>query len=404
MIMEFTVKLDMLQTVAFAIFLLFVGSFFQKRINVLSKYNIPVPVIGGLIFSFLNWGLQSRGITLQFDTMLQDVFMIAFFTSIGMGASIKFIAEGGMKLLTFLAAAAVLVVLQNFTAWGLSSLTGLNPLMGLLAGSITMSGGHGTGATFANYFARRFHFPGTMEMAMASATFGLISGSLMGGPIARWLINRHNLKPSIQAASKPDPLGEEIEMEKHIPIHEWDILRTIFQFAICISCGTILYEFAGEHGVKVPTYLFALMIGIVVRNAADFTPLYKFNVRMAEMIGATSLSIFLSMALMSMRLWELADLAGPMIVILSGQVVLMALYAIFVTYRTNGRDYEAAVLVGGHCGFGMGATPNAIANMQAITNTYGPAPGAFYVTSIVGAFFIDIINAFVIQGFIWFLS
>jgi ESS family glutamate:Na+ symporter len=276
--------------------------------------------------------------------------------------------------------------------------------MGLLAGSITMSGGHGTGATFANYFTEQFHLAGTMEMAMASATFGLIAGSLMGGPTARWLINRHGLKPAERPPSKPDPLGVEIETEKRTPIREGDVIRTIFQFAVCISVGTILYEFAGKYGVKVPTYLFALMTGIVLRNVSDSTGLYKFNVRLAEMMGSTALSIFLSMALMSMKLWELAELAGPMLVILSGQTVLMAVYAIFITFRFNGRDYESAVLVSGHCGFGMGATPNAIANMRAVTGVYGPAPRAFYVTSIVGAFFIDIINALVIQGFVSFLS
>jgi ESS family glutamate:Na+ symporter len=401
--MELSMSLDMIETVAFAIFLLFVGSFFSRRVKALSRYNIPVPVIGGLIFSILNWGLQSRGIGLRFDNTLQDVFMITFFTSIGMGASVKFIAEGGVKLLTFLVVASALIIFQDLAAVGLSYLTGLNPLMGLLAGSVTMSGGHGTGATFANYFTKQFHLAGTMEMAMAAATFGLITGSLIGGPIARWLITRHGLKPEEQR-HEPDPLGAEIEAEKRLPIGEGDVLRTVFQFALCISLGNILYGFAGKFGVKVPTYLFALMIGIIIRNAADFTPLYRFNVRLAEMIGATSLSIFLSMALMSLKLWELAGLAGPMLVILAGQTVLMAAYAIFVTFRFNGRDYEAAVLVGGHCGFGMGATPNAIANMQAITNAYGPAPKAFYVTSIVGAFFIDIVNAFVIQGFVTFLS
>jgi ESS family glutamate:Na+ symporter len=394
----------MIETVAFAIFLLFVGSFFSKRISALPKYSIPIPVIGGLIFSLLNWGMQSRGIDLRFDATLQDVFMIAFFTSIGMGASVKFIAEGGVKLFIFLVVASALTVFQDLASWGLSRLTGLNPLMGLLAGSVTMTGGYGTGATFANYFIEEFHLEGAMEMAMASATFGMITGSLIGGPIARLLINRNNLKSSERAASKPDTSGAEIETEKRTPIREGDILRTLFQFALCISVGAFLYKFAGKHGIKVPTYLFALMAGIVIRNVADFTPMYRFNVRLAEMIGSTALSIFLAMALMSLKIWELSDLAGPMLVILAGQTILMTVYAIFITFQFNGRDYEAAVLAGGHCGFGMGATPNAIASMQAITSAHGPAPRAFYIISIVGAFFVDIVNAFVIQGFVSFLS
>ncbi|MDR1916740.1 MAG: sodium/glutamate symporter [Synergistaceae bacterium] len=398
--MGVTIHFDIIQTITFAVFLLFVGIFLRKKIHVLKKYNIPAPVIGGLIFAFLNWGLQRSSIELIFDTTLQDIFMIAFFTSIGMGASIRVLKEGGSKLITFLLVASVLLALQNIVSWALSIVTGLDPLLGLLAGSITMSGGHGTGATFAKYFAEQFNLSGAMEVAMAAATFGLVSGSIVGGPVSRFLIIRKKLKPVIEDNQDLAAAEKDLAAEEQNPIEGDDILRSVFQITLCMSVGAILYDFFGRHGVKVPTYLFSLFIGIVVRNAAEIKGWYRVNVRLIETIGSTSLSLFLAMALMSLKLWHLVNLAIPMLVILSGQVVLMVSYAIFVTFNLNGRDYDAAVLSGGHCGFGLGATPNAIANMQAITERHGPAPRAYFLVSIVGAFFIDIVNALVIQGFV----
>ncbi|MDR3332513.1 MAG: sodium/glutamate symporter [Synergistaceae bacterium] len=398
--MDVLIYFDIVQTVAFAAFLLFVGAFLRSKISVLSKYNIPTPVIGGLLFAFINWGLQSVEIGLRFDMTLQNVFMIAFFTSIGLGASIRLLKEGGAKLVTFLIVAAILTALQNAVAWGLSIMTGINPLLGLLAGSITMTGGHGTGATFANYFIEQFHLAGAMELAMAAATFGLVAGSLLGGPVARFLIMRGKLKPTEEQNSELEAVEEEIEAEEREPVLEGDILRSVFQLTLCMSVGAVLYNFFNNIGVKVPTYLFSLFVGIVIRNVADYKGLYRINIRLIENMGSVSLSIFLAMALMSLKLWQLVDLAIPMLVILAGQVVLMAAFALFITFRFNGRDYDAAVLAGGHCGFGLGATPNAIANMQAISDKYGPSPRAFFLISIVGAFFIDIVNAFVIQVFV----
>lgn len=399
---------DMVQTVAFAATLLFIGSQLCKRISFLNKYNIPAPVVGGLLFAFANWGLQHSGVGLRFDTTLQDPFMIAFFTSIGLGASIKLLKEGGKPLVIFLCIASTLLFLQNGLAWGLSIATGLNPLLGLLAGSVTMTGGHGTGATFARFFTTEYHLAGAMEVAMAAATFGLVSGSLIGGPLARRLIAKNQLKSD--AASKQPELANIQEIEKELaaadrePITVENILGAIFQFTFAMSIGSIVYGIFLTMNIKVPTYLFALFAGIAIRNIAEFTNLYKINAKLIDTIGAVSLSLFLSMALMSLRLWELAELALPMLVILSGQVVLMLLFAYFITFNFMGRDYETAVLCGGHCGFGLGATPNAIANMQALTNKYGPAPRAFFIVSIVGAFFIDVVNAAVIQMFVAFMA
>lgn len=395
---------DMIQTVAFAAVLLFIGSYLCRKISFLNKYNIPAPVVGGLIFAFVNWGLQSVDINLRFDTTLQSPFMIAFFTTIGMAASIRLLKEGGKQLITFLIAASILLVLQNLVAWGLSIATGLNPMLGLLAGSITMSGGHGTGATFAKSFMEQYHLGGAMELAMAAATFGLVSGSLIGGPVARRLIVKKNLLEGRKQIEPYENLEEGLVEQQHDPVHEGDILRTIFQITFAMSIGAILYAYFYKKGITVPTYLFSLFVGIVVRNLAEYTGWYKVNARLVDNMGSVSLSLFLAMALMSLKLWQLVDLAIPMLVILTGEVLLMILFAYYITFNFNGRDYEAAVLAGGHCGFGLGATPNAIANMQAITDKYGPAPRALFLVSIVGAFFIDIVNAVVIQTFVSFMQ
>lgn len=402
--MKYMIFFDMIQTVAFAATLLFIGSQLCARVPFLNKYNIPAPVVGGILFALTNWGLQSAEIGFRFDTTLQDPFMIAFFTSIGLGASIKLLKEGGKPLFIFLVVASVLLFLQNGLAWALSIATGLNPLLGLLAGSVTMTGGHGTGATFARFFISEYHLAGAMELAMAAATFGLVSGSLVGGPLARRLIVKHGLEPKVSETAEELENIKKIEKDlaaaEHEHITTGSVLAAIFQFVFSMSIGSIIYGFFLSMNIKVPTYLFALFVGIAVRNIAEFTNLYKVNARLIDMMGSVSLSLFLAMALMSLRLWELAELAIPMLVILSGQVVLMLFYAYSVTFGLMGRDYEAAVLCGGHCGFGLGATPNAIANMQAITNKYGPAPRAFFIVSIVGAFFIDVVNAAVIQGFV----
>jgi ESS family glutamate:Na+ symporter len=404
--MKFMIFFDMIQTIAFAAFLLFIGIHLCKRVSFLNKYNIPAPVVGGLIFAFVNWGLQYLEIGLRFDNTLQDPLMIGFFTTIGLAANIKMLKEGGVKLIIFLGVAALLLVLQNLVAWGLSIVTGINPILGLLAGSITMSGGHGTGATFANFFTEQFHVAGAMELSMAAATFGLVAGSLIGGPIARRLIIKKNLKPvkDGDAASSDtavlESITDEIANIENEPIGQNDVLATIFQIALAMGIGSVIYGIFLQHDLMVPTYLFSLFVGIIIRNLAEMTGWYKVNARLVDMMGSVCLSIFLAMALMSLQLWQLVEMAGPMLAILGGEMLLMIFFAYFVTFYLNGADYQAAVLAGGHCGFGLGATPNAIANMQAITDKYGPAPRAYFIISIIGAFFIDILNAMVIQFFV----
>lgn len=395
---------NLVETVAFATAILWLGMFLRKRIFFLSKYNIPAPVIGGVIFALASWALKDS-FSFNFDMVVKDPLMITFFTSIGLAASFKMLKQGGPQVFIFLIVASVLVLLQNVVAVVLSYATGIHPLLGMLAGSITMSGGHGTGAVYAVLFEKQYGLAGGMELAMAAATFGLVMGSILGGPVARRLIERNRLSKS---HLNPDEMtyetvDETLDPASDGPVSASVLMTTLMQITIAMSVGAFIYEELVKVGIQLPTYLCALFVGIFIRNFSDMSGLYKVHLRLADTIGAVALSLFLALSLMSLKLWQLADLAGPMALILFGETLLMGFYAYFVTFNVMRRDYTAAVISGGHCGFGLGATPNAIANMDAITSNYGPAPRAFFVVSIVGAFFIDIVNAIVIQSFVAFL-
>ena len=395
---------NLVETVAFATAILWLGMFLRKRIFFLSKYNIPAPVIGGVIFALASWALKDS-FSFNFDMVVKDPLMITFFTSIGLAASFKMLKQGGPQVFIFLIVASVLVLLQNVVAVVLSYATGIHPLLGMLAGSITMSGGHGTGAVYAALFEKQYGLAGGMELAMAAATFGLVMGSILGGPVARRLIERNRLSKS---HLNPDEMtyetvDETLDPASDGPVSASVLMTTLMQITIAMSVGAFIYEELVKVGIQLPTYLCALFVGIFIRNFSDMSGLYKVHLRLADTIGAVALSLFLALSLMSLKLWQLADLAGPMALILFGETLLMGFYAYFVTFNVMRRDYTAAVISGGHCGFGLGATPNAIANMDAITSNYGPAPRAFFVVSIVGAFFIDIVNAIVIQCFVAFL-
>lgn len=395
---------NLVETVAFATAILWLGMFLRKRIFFLSKYNIPAPVIGGVIFALASWALKDS-FSFNFDMVVKDPLMITFFTSIGLAASFKMLKQGGPQVFIFLIVASVLVLLQNVVAVVLSYATGIHPLLGMLAGAITMSGGHGTGAVYAALFEKQYGLAGGMELAMAAATFGLVMGSILGGPVARRLIERNRLSKS---HLNPDEMtyetvDETLDPASDGPVSASVLMTTLMQITIAMSVGAFIYEELVKVGIQLPTYLCALFVGIFIRNFSDMSGLYKVHLRLADTIGAVALSLFLALSLMSLKLWQLADLAGPMALILFGETLLMGFYAYFVTFNVMRRDYTAAVISGGHCGFGLGATPNAIANMDAITSNYGPAPRAFFVVSIVGAFFIDIVNAIVIQSFVAFL-
>lgn len=404
-------NLDMIQFLAFATVILLLGQFLRKRIHVLEKYCIPAPVIGGLLFAILALVLRQTGIlAFVFNNTLQSVLMTAFFTTVGFTASFRVLKKGGAKVFLFLMIAVVLVVIQNILGVSLAKVFGLNELIGLATGSTPMTGGHGTSGAFAPLFEDRGAI-GAMSVAMAAATFGLVMGSMIGGPIAKRLIEKHNLKPDSLQGAAPDyvdypQMHEDPEFLEQ-PIEEQLVPKTItsatIQIILAMGIGTIISAFLGQF-LTFPSYIGAMFAAAIMRNISDYGKTWKTPEVEIEMIGGIALSLFLAMALSGLRLWELAQLAVPMVVMLLAQTLVMILFAYFVTFNVMGRDFNAAVIAGGHCGFGMGATPNAIANMQAITGRFGPSPIAFFILPLVGSLFIDFFNAAIITTFMNFFG
>jgi glutamate:Na+ symporter, ESS family len=400
-------KLDMIQTTALAAVVLFAGYGIRRRVGVLDRFNIPAPVVGGFVFAALALVARLTGVLrFEFDTTLQAPFMIAFFTCIGLGASLGLLRVGGPQVIKFWLLATVLAVLQNGIGVGLAVGLGQRPMLGLLAGSITMTGGHGTGAAFGKLIEEQYHFSGALTVALAAATFGLVSGGLLGSPVGTRLITRLGLRPTGAPADDATgpfahaALDDEIDTE---PAGEaptaYLLLQTLAVILVCMWAGGLLSGWLGRH-VTLPGYIGAMIVAAVVRNVADTTRAVRITPRVVDDLGTIALSLFLAMALMSLKLWELLDLALPMLVILAAQVAVMGAFAYWITFRVMGRDYDAAVMAGGHCGFGLGATPNAVANMGSLVERFGPAPRAFLVLPMVGAFFIDFTNAIVITAYI----
>jgi glutamate:Na+ symporter, ESS family len=390
-------SLDATQTLAAAIAVLFVGAAVQARVGFLRDNNIPIPVVGGLLFAVLTTILfLGFDLRIGFDMALKEPMMLAFFTTIGLGADFRLLVRGGPRLLLFGAACVLYLILQD--GLGLMAAVGmdLHPLVGLLGGSITLSGGHGTGAAYAEKFAEVQNIAGVMELAMACATFGLILGGLIGGPVAGRLIRRHGLD-SAASHEVPAEVGED---KKQGPIDSDTFLQTLFTILLCLTGGLFLARALGGAAFTLPGFIWCLMIGVAIRNLEHLVPRLAVHRPTVDMLGSISLSIFLAMALMSLRLWELLSLAGPLLVMMLIQTAGMALFASFVTFRFMGANYDSAIIAGGHCGFGLGATPTAVANMEALTRRFGPSPQAFLVVPLMGAFFIDILNALVIQGYL----
>ncbi len=395
-------------TLIAATLVLLLGRLLVKKIKFLQDFNIPEAVAGGLIaaaiiFSIYHWA----GISFQFEKSLQNAFMLVFFSSIGLSADFSRLKQGGIPLVIFLIVVSVLIFVQNAVGVSLASVFGLDPKIGLITGSITLTGGHGTGAAWAETFTKQYGLPGVMEMAMASATFGLVAGGLIGGPVARRLVN--NMKRGKKAYTKKIDTtedqydGETFEEKDHVRfITASSTIETMALFAACLAFSSVMAANFSDLGL--PQFVWALGFGVLLRNV--LTKVFKFDMfdRAIDVFGNASLSLFLAMALMSIKLWELAGLAGPMLIILLVQTLVMILYGYFITFRVMGKDYDAAILTAGHCGFGLGATPTAVANMQSVTETFGPSHKAFLIVPLVGAFFVDLINLGVITWFIKFLG
>lgn len=392
-----TLTLDMIQSMALAVVILMGGQAIRKRVSFLERFCIPAPVIGGIIFALFTLAMKQTGILeFQFDTTLQKVFMTAFFTTVGFTASFKLLKKGGKQVVVFLILAIALVLMQNVIGVGFAKIFGINPLIGLSTGSVPMTGGHGTSGAYAPVFESA-GATGASAVAMASATFGLIAGSLIGGPLGKRLIDKHNLLDSKKSADHVSDMQDETEEVNLVSSSRF--LGAACQIIVAMGLGTIVSAILTKTGMTFPPYIGAMFAAAIIRNISDASANFKINNLEIDVIGETSLSIFLAMALMSLKLWQLAELAGPMLVMLVAQTVLMASFAYFVTFNVMGRDYEAAVMACGHCGFGMGATPNAMANMSALTQKYKVAPAAFFILPLVGSLFIDFFNAAIITGF-----
>ena len=388
---------DMAQTIAFAVVLLLIGRVIKKWVPILERFFIPAPVIGGTLFSIiLLIGHQTESFTINFNGDIRVLLMTAFFTTIGFSASLKILKSGGIGVLIFLIVATILVIIQDVVGVSLAKVFGIDPLIGLAAGSIPLTGGHGTSGAFGPYL-EDLGATGATVVALASATYGLIAGCLIGGPIARRLLNKYNLKPKVD-----DESVNKLE-EDTTPVGEKSIFQAIVYISISMGIGAFINPFLKEWGITLPAYIACMFVAAIFRNITDLMK-KPLPFKEIEIVGNISLALFLSMALMSLKLWELADLAGPLVAILLIQTVIMAAYAYFVTFNVMGRDYDAAVMATGHCGFGLGASPNAIANMETFTTANGPSPKAFFILPIVAALFIDFTNAAVITTFAGFLT
>lgn len=389
-------ELDPRQTLIIAILVLYLGRYINGRARLLRDFNIPEPVTGGLLAS-LFFGLlyAFADIEVDFDMANRDMLLIVFFTTIGLSSRVDVLKAGGKSLLVLLFLAVGYLFLQNLVGVGIAAATGTSPVVGVLTGSVSLSGGHGTAIAWAPTFGGEYGIPFAMEIGLACATFGLIFGGIIGGPIARFLVWRHKLAPE-----QSGDLTVGFRYKEHEIIDVDGILKVLLVIAIAVGVGLHLNELFGSWGLMLPDFVTCLFAGIILTNTLPrFLPRYQWptGTRSLALVSDVSLGLFLAMSLMSLQLWALADLAGPMVLLLVAQVVLIVLFTVFVVFRVLGANYDAAVICSGYSGLALGATPTAIANMTAVTKSLGPSPRAFVVVPLVGAFFIDLSNAVVIN-------
>lgn len=390
------IQLDMYQTLAVAVLVLLLGNYLKKKIYFLQKFCIPAPVIGGLIFAIMTCICYVTGIAeFSFDDTLREVCMVFFFTSVGFQANLKVLKSGGKSLIVFLGLVIVLIILQNLTAVGLAKLLNLNPLIGMCTGSIPMVGGHGTAGAFGPVL-EDLNIKGATTICTAAATFGLIFGSLIGGPLGKRLIEKHSLLNT--TANEDDSLL--VEDEKKHERHTNMYADAVFQLILAIGVGTIFTMLLTKTGLTFPIYIGAMLAAALMRNICEYTGIATIHMGEINDLGGISLSLFLCMAMITLRLWELASLALPLVILLAAQVLLIIIFTYVIEFNIMGRDYDAAILVSGTCGFGTGATPNAMANMQAVCDQYVPSIKAYLLIPLVGSLFADFLNSLVITFFI----
>lgn len=409
-------------TLILATLVLLLGRVLVKKIKFLADFNIPEPVAGGLVAAVIVYLLNlTLGYSFDFQKELQTACMLMFFASIGLSADFSRLKAGGKPLLIFLVVVSGFIFLQDVVGVMMAKLVGLPGLMGLVTGSITLTGGHGTAGAWGPVFESKYGVTGATTLGIACATYGLVAGGLIGGPVAKRLIKKLNKQP-IDEPEGQNPV-EQVAASQSLYSTKHDLnddltqkevferpdnirlitasstIETLALFAGALAFADVMTHVSKDTWFELPTFVWALGGGVLIRNV--LTTFFNFDMfdRAIDVFGNASLSLFLAMALLSLKLWELTDLAGPVMIILAVQTLVMIGYAYFVTFHVMGKDYDAAVLAAGHCGFGMGATPTAIANMQAITDRYGASHKAFLIVPMVGAFFVDIVNATILQIF-----
>lgn len=398
--MELTVR----QTLIVAILVYFLGKFVNRKVAFLRSYNIPEPVTGGILGSLIFWGVHSLwGHSVTFNLVPRDILLIVFFTTVGLSARFQTLREGGVSLVILLVLAVLYLFLQNLIGTSIARGMGLNGVIGLLGGSIALSGGHGTTVAWAPKLISKYGLQNAMEVGVACATFGLVLGGLIGGPIAHFLIKRYDLKSKLH---EPLTVGFSY-LEKPPRIDVDSMLYSVLVIALAVGLAIQIKPLLLRAGIDLPDFVICLFSGIILTNVA---PLFYSGLNWPAgtpamaLIADLSLGLFLAMSLMSLQLWTLLGLAGPIIIILLTQTVMISAFCVFVVFRLLGKNYDAAVMVSGYAGLALGATPTAIANMTAVTERFGPSPKAFIVVPLVGAFFIDIANAGIIELYLRWLS
>ncbi len=402
-------KLDLIHTLAFGGVMLFIGYGVRRAIPVLGRYNLPAPVLGGLLVAVAILVARRYGATpFQFDTTLQSPLMIAFFTTIGFGASLSLLRIGGPQVILFFVIATVFAILQNVVGVLVALPFGLHPLFGVLAGSVTLTGGPATGLAFAPLFEQA-GVQGAASVAVASAMAGIVAGGIIGGPVSTFLIERHKLKaPRANPVELELPTAENIvedqmpELAVNAPegedVESYALLKNLVVILVAMWIGFWVSKGFASMGFTLPAYIGAMLVAAAIRNLDDVTHWIGLSQRIIDDLGGVALSLFLVMALMTLKLWELASLAVPLVAIIIAQVALVAVVCFWPIFQLMGRDYESAVMSGGFIGFMLGTTANAMAVMRTIVERYGPAPRAFLVAPMVGAFFIDFTNALIITA------
>jgi len=398
---------DAAQTLALAALVLLVGLYLKRRIGILDRLNLPAPVVGGLLAAVLLLVLRQRVATFEFDATLQPILMIAFFTTIGMNASLPLLKKGGIQVFIFLAMSTFLCFVQNFLGMGIAAAFGVNPLVGVVAGSVTLVGGPATGLAFAPLFEKA-GVTGAASLAIAAATFGIMCGGLFGAPLGTWIVERRLGRKSAGKTAAPAaetspgiPATNQVTLEAER--EDTPLLRNIIVLAFAMGIGAVVSGYIQAKGITLPAYIGAMLVASLLRNLDDWLGWFRISPPVVDLIGNLSLLMFLAMALLNLKLWELAHLAAPLVVILAAQVLVLGVFVLLVSFPVMGRDYDSAVMATGLFGFAMGTIANALTNMRALVERYGPAPRAFLVVPLVGAFFVDFTNALIITAFLnWF--